>query len=273
MSLTYQSVPADPPFFGWRVSKPFIGGGRKCVYLSTSGRSSWKMTVARYKMCVYLGFILSKGMEVDHIDEDRTNDSLSNLQVLSRCDNSRKAAAHKGRAYVELRCPWCSKTFIRERRQTFLGVKGRKFTTCGRSCGGRLAHFSRQVGRAIFDARLENVLIREFRKRSVFQVTPIHSVGPYKETSPIFEVGGILEFPEGARGPLPGARCSVCRGDIASRGRRCVKCASKRRERVAWPSVSELLQRVEASSYVALGRELGVSDNAIRKRIRNHAAE
>lgn len=53
---------------------------------------------------------------------------------------------------------------------------------------------------------------------------------------------------------------------------RCGKCASiaglAHRTRTNWPPLDRLLEMVEQSSFVAVGRQLGVSDNAIRKHIR-----
>ena len=51
----------------------------------------------------------------------------------------------------------------------------------------------------------------------------------------------------------------------------CVECynASKKKK-IGWPSTQELLDRVKATSYTQVGKELGVSDNAVRKRIKNH---
>jgi len=40
--------------------------------------------------------------------------------------------------------------------------------------------------------------------------------------------------------------------------------------KVMYPPTSELLKMVEETSYTEVGRRLGVSDNAVRKRIRNH---
>jgi len=55
----------------------------------------------------------------------------------------------------------------------------------------------------------------------------------------------------------------------------CITCSNqitnKKREKIEWPDVGELLKRLENSNYSALARELGVSDNAIRKRIKNHS--
>lgn len=44
----------------------------------------------------------------------------------------------------------------------------------------------------------------------------------------------------------------------------------KQPTKIEWPSVNELQQRLAMSNYSKLGRELGVSDNAIRKHIKNH---
>jgi len=55
--------------------------------------------------------------------------------------------------------------------------------------------------------------------------------------------------------------------------RRCMKCFRKSTEKISWPTTEKLLEMVEQSSYLAVGRELGVSDNAVRKRIKYHPAE
>ena len=69
-------------------------------------------------------------------------------------------------------------------------------------------------------------------------------------------------------------RCSDCNKRTQGQGVRCRGCASKlnslTRTKIEWPPVEDLLRRLETTSYSALGRELGVSDNAIRKRIKNH---
>ena len=51
---------------------------------------------------------------------------------------------------------------------------------------------------------------------------------------------------------------------------RCKSCAGRVREftKIDWPTNEELLKRLETTNYSALGRELGVSDNAIRKRLK-----
>jgi hypothetical protein len=49
----------------------------------------------------------------------------------------------------------------------------------------------------------------------------------------------------------------------------CSSCALKNRPtKIDWPSIDELKRMVEETSYSAVGRQLGVSDNAIRKRLK-----
>ncbi len=54
------------------------------------------------------------------------------------------------------------------------------------------------------------------------------------------------------------------------RAKRCTKHAGIAREKIEWPSYEELIKELSSSSFSALGRKLGVSDNAIRKRLKSH---
>lgn len=58
---------------------------------------------------------------------------------------------------------------------------------------------------------------------------------------------------------------------------RCKKCNEKHRleqdkKKINWPSVEELLNKLKTMSFSALGRELGISCNAIRKHIRKRTS-
>ena len=64
--------------------------------------------------------------------------------------------------------------------------------------------------------------------------------------------------------------CINCGQDINYRAERCKHCYHKHQEKIIWPPTEELLAMVEETSFSAVGRELGISDNGIRKRIKNH---
>ena len=111
--------------------------GRRIVFVLWKGKPRTSTSYARYLMSVKLGRILEPSEQVDHINNDKTDDRIENLQILNHAENVEKSA--KGRAMVNLQCPQCGVGFTRERRQTHL-VKGGRPTCCSKSCGGKHSH-------------------------------------------------------------------------------------------------------------------------------------
>lgn len=72
--------------------------------------------------------------------------------------------------------------------------------------------------------------------------------------------------------PAKGTNLCVDCGNIVSRqAKRCQKCSiSHGGTKIKWPSTQELIEMVNSSSYLEVGRQLGVCDNTVRKRIRKH---
>lgn len=65
--------------------------------------------------------------------------------------------------------------------------------------------------------------------------------------------------------------CSECRVPIAQSSHKCPGCRSAtqpKRYKVDWPPYDELVLKVESGNLSAVGRELGVSANAVKKRLR-----
>lgn len=71
----------------------------------------------------------------------------------------------------------------------------------------------------------------------------------------------------------PKKTCSDCGKIVHKQSTKCKSCAGKSREptKANWPDTATLKQMIEKDGYLAVGRALGVSDNAVRKRIRNHS--
>jgi len=68
-------------------------------------------------------------------------------------------------------------------------------------------------------------------------------------------------------------KCIDCDIDVFKTSTRCIKCESKRRFNINKhnrPAYKQLLQDLEGSSYVQVGKKYGVSDNAIRKWIKTY---
>ncbi len=65
-------------------------------------------------------------------------------------------------------------------------------------------------------------------------------------------------------------QCQDCPELISSKATRCRSCNGKysNPDKIKWPTDQQLLRMIEKGNYSSVGRELGVSDNAIRKHLR-----
>lgn len=64
--------------------------------------------------------------------------------------------------------------------------------------------------------------------------------------------------------------CRTCNKAISPKALQCKICSSgDQPTKVKWPPTSTLVELVQSTSYVEVGRRLGVSDNAVRKRLKS----
>jgi len=108
---------------------------RRVVVLVKKDGSKTSMSYARYLMCCHLNRLLDKKEHVDHIDGDKLNDVIENLQILSQRENNIKKVIQNKltRRMVKLLCPSCKQEFTRPLNSTHL-QKGGGFSTCSRTC-------------------------------------------------------------------------------------------------------------------------------------------
>ena len=117
---------------------------RKYICLFNSRKDRSLISYARYLMSVHLGRMLEKHEHVDHKDEDKTNDVIDNLQILTQEENNKKRAKHdilQGKVVVlVIECPVCQKEF--RKRQSAIKVATSRnpdvVITCSRSCSAKL---------------------------------------------------------------------------------------------------------------------------------------
>jgi len=165
--IATKRVVGNYPFDKYYVYGPFLTQplGRYTVQLIPIGNTGKKGSIkrkwiaySRYLMSVQLGRILESNETVDHINGNKIDDRIDNLQLLSFADNSRKAVVEQNRTLkmVELQCPYCEKIFVRAHHHTFLSAKNSNKTFCSRSCSTKFQHSGKTFDKA-------NV-IRIFRK-------------------------------------------------------------------------------------------------------------
>jgi hypothetical protein len=124
-------------YAGYRIYGPY-GAHRKIVVLVSPGHRT-TMSYARYLMSVHIGRELVRDEEVDHIDDDCTNDAIENLQILSSRQNRQKQAKAQAVKMVSLACCNCQVEFLREPRN----VRRKSATRnpcCSRSCAAKYQH-------------------------------------------------------------------------------------------------------------------------------------
>lgn len=107
---------------------------RKMVLLYNSNEDRTTTAYSRYLLSCHLGRFLNDDEQVDHINEDKTDDRLENLQILSRLENNHKTFK-VGETIFAFICPVCNKQFTLTARQSH-----KENPTCSRRCGGIKAH-------------------------------------------------------------------------------------------------------------------------------------
>jgi hypothetical protein len=140
-----------------RVNGPYTyksgtGVGRKYVNLIYEDGHSGSKLYSHYIWEQTYGPV-PKGMTVDHIDNDKTNDVLENLQLLTGSENARKSARFRGLAptMFEFICPVCSKPAVRDLRDVKHNKKlGKTGPYCSRQCAGKVGDKSQSGRRKSF---------------------------------------------------------------------------------------------------------------------------
>lgn len=107
---------------------------RRVCILVRKDNSKTSMSYARYLMTCHLNRFLEKHEHVDHIDNDKMNDTIENYQILSQTQNNIKSKNPRKTAI--LICPICKKSFVRFHNQ----ISHKNNPTCSRKCGGIKSH-------------------------------------------------------------------------------------------------------------------------------------
>ncbi len=65
-------------------------------------------------------------------------------------------------------------------------------------------------------------------------------------------------------------KCVDCDAEINYSYRRCKRCSSINKRKVSRPSYPQLMQEITETNYVVVGKKYGVSDNTIRKWVKQY---
>lgn len=82
-----------------------------------------------------------------------------------------------------------------------------------------------------------------------------------------------VEQPLKVKEPTLTGRCPTCQTEVFGTKYCSVKCSGKGNRRVERPSAEELRELIENKSLLAIGRQYGVSDNAVRKWVKSYGLD
>ena len=123
---------------GMKIYGPYTRkDGRQHVIFYKNGKRK-TMSYPKYLLEQKLGRSLERNETCDHIDGDFSNNSLDNLQLLSRADNIRKHAALQPAETGVFTCPVCNCSFTKLMRHARHNRKQSKSGPyCSKSCAGK----------------------------------------------------------------------------------------------------------------------------------------
>lgn len=151
----------------WKIEKIVSKGDYDYAIVRDHPNRTKNDYVLHHRVVVenHLGRLLESSEVVHHIDGNKKNNLLSNLEVMSVSEHARHHGQEISRKYVDLKCPECGKEFIREKNQTHL-QKGTSYTACSRSCSGKFSSKVRlkRLSTAEVEAAISGNIVREYDK-------------------------------------------------------------------------------------------------------------
>ena len=108
---------------------------RRVATLRNANKEMVSMSYAKYLYTSYYKIDVPKECHIDHINGDKMDDRIENLQVISGYYN--RVKDHKHKEMVLLRCPVCNKEFLFPKRN----LSSHPNPCCSRKCGGIKSHW------------------------------------------------------------------------------------------------------------------------------------
>ena len=165
-------IELEPPFSSvWRkgyLSK--TNEGRQIIALYNDANNRKTISYARYLKSVEIGYEVPEGFEVDHVDNDKTNDAHTNLQILTRQqnldkDNKNRESKYKG---CQLTCCNCNGVYnLTPDQERSKALNGTELNFCSRSCAGKYHYKNNEPPTKKIDISTFEEQVRVLRKQGL----------------------------------------------------------------------------------------------------------
>lgn len=121
--------------------------GRWYIHIHQNGKYLQSMNLARFRMQEYIGRLLLDEEHVDHIDDNKQNDKIGNLQILTQAENNEKSQRKYEKEVTEI-CFHCNEPFIMTSVKQILWEFKRKNNQfgpfCTASCAAKFNYTNRR---------------------------------------------------------------------------------------------------------------------------------
>lgn len=110
---------------------------RRVITMKYDNGERHSMSYAKYLYTSFYKCDISDNEEIDHINNDKLDDRIENLQKISRHLNKNKSKVRK--TMILVKCPVCNQEFLFELRN----LKTHPNPCCSRRCGGIKSHWNK----------------------------------------------------------------------------------------------------------------------------------
>ena len=136
-------IELEEPFKSkWRIGYLVTNNeNRKNVLLYNTQEDRTTVSYSRYLYSVYLGYEVPSHLQVDHINDDKTDDRLSNLQLLTQEQNRLKEHYNyimNKQIVYGVYCNNCGSPFLIALRELNMKLKNNSgYAFCSRACASK----------------------------------------------------------------------------------------------------------------------------------------
>lgn len=147
--------------FLWKIEKIVSKGDYNYAKIKGHPNATKHGYVLHHRIVMenHLDRLLNSNEVVHHINRNKKDNRIENLEVHGKSEHARSHSIQQGKKMADLICPACGEKFTKEHRQTHL-VKPAEWSACSPKCRGKFSSKIQYQGKTqeVEDAISVNIL-------------------------------------------------------------------------------------------------------------------